>query len=159
MRFLFALVLSIGLVRGGTTDLTAQTRAFLDAYARGDRQRVLALIDRAAIVVYGSDAAEVFRGAADVESMLSNDLRLWGGTAQIGPMDHVTVIETKNLTSLFFDAPFSAGGRPPLPVRFAMVWRRSGKKWLLVQSSNVVPTQGQSAAQLLQGDSKGVRHN
>ena len=132
-----------------TPDIAAQTRLLLDAYARGDRSTVLGLIDENSITVYGSDFAEVCHGSADFETLLSNDLRLWGGPAQIGAMEHVSIIQTDGMASIFFDAPFSAGGRPPLPVRFAMVWRRTGDAWRLVQSSNVAPTQGQSAAQLL----------
>jgi hypothetical protein len=132
-----------------TADIAAQTRLLLDAYARGDRSTVLGLIDQDSITVYGSDFAEVCQGSAAFETLLSNDLRLWGGPAHIGTMEHVSIIQTDGMASIFFDAPFSAGGRPPLPVRFAMVWRRTGDEWRLVQSSNVAPTQGQSAARLL----------
>lgn len=152
MRIALALLLLTGSsALAGTTDIKMQTRQVLDAYARGDSAGVLALSDPEAITVYGSDAAEVFHGAAALKTMLAYDQRLWGGAAQIGPLDHVNLVETKDLASIFFDAPFSVGGRPPLPVRFAMTWRRTGKRWLLVQSSNVVPTQGQSARQLLEG--------
>jgi SnoaL-like domain len=150
---LMAMLLTAGLTAtpafAKPTDIAAQTRLLLDAYARGDRSTVLGLIDENSITVYGSDFAEVCHGSAAFETLLSNDLRLWGGPAHIGAMEHVSIIETDGMASIFFDAPFSAGGRPPLPVRFAMVWRRTGDEWRLVQSSNVAPTQGQSAAQLL----------
>jgi ketosteroid isomerase-like protein len=132
-------------------DIKSDTRNFLDAYARGDREAVLALT-APDITVYGSDAAEVFHGHTEVASMLANDQKLWGGPANIGPMEHVTVAQAKDIVSIFFDASFSAGGRPALPVRFAMIWRRLGGKWLIVQSSNVVPTVGQSAELLLRGN-------
>lgn len=130
-------------------DVTAQTRLFLDAYARGDRANVVRLLDGDAVTVYGSDADEVFHGGAAVAGMLANDLRLWGGSARIGRMEHVSVVERGELASIFFDAPFSVRGRASMPVRFAMVWRRAHGPWLLVQSSNVVPTRNQSAAKLL----------
>lgn len=132
-------------------DVRTQTRLFLDAYARGDRATVLGLVDRAAVTVYGSDEDEVFTGAAAVATMLENDQRLWGGPATIGPMEHVTVAANGDLASVFFDAPFAVHGGPSIAVRFATVWRRSPGGWRLVQSSNVVPTRGQSAARLLRG--------
>ncbi len=152
--FLFSALLcaALGAVAGaadGTHDLQERARLLLDAYARGDRAAVLSMVDGDSVTIYGSDAAEIFHGAAAIGKMLDDDQRLWGGAAKIGTMEHVTTVKEGNLASIFFDAPFSAGGRPAVPVRFAMVWKRSGKKWLLVQSSNVVPTRGQSAEELL----------
>jgi hypothetical protein len=129
-------------------DIKQQTRLFLDAYARGDRDKVLPLLDPG-IAIYGSDAAEISNGTEAASTLITNDQHLWGGPAHIGEMKNVSLIRQGNLASIFFDANFSAGGRPPVPVRFAMVWRHTSGKWLLVQSSNVVPTQGQSAADLL----------
>lgn len=131
-----------------TPDIKQQARLFLDAYAHGDRDTVLPMVDPA-ITIYGSDAAEVFRGTQAVSTLLANDQRLWGGPAHIGAMEDISIIQEGALTSLFFDADFSAGGQPPILVRFAMVWKLTSGKWLLVQSSNVVPTHGQSAAELL----------
>ncbi|HEY0794483.1 MAG TPA: nuclear transport factor 2 family protein [Acidisarcina sp.] len=128
--------------------IKTQTRAFLDAYARGDHDGVLALT-APDVTIYGSDAAEVFHGRTGVENLLADDQKLWRGKAVLGPMEHVTTELTAGLASIFFDASFSVGGRPAVPVRFAMIWRRAAGKWLLVQSSNVVPTVGQSAAALL----------
>ena len=129
-------------------DIKQQTRLFLDAYAHGDSDKVLPLLDPG-IAIFGSDAAEVSVGTDAASTLFTNDQRLWGGPAHIGEMKNVSLIRQGNLASIFFDADFSAGGRPPVPVRFAMVWRLTSGKWLLVQSSNVVPTQGQSAADLL----------
>jgi ketosteroid isomerase-like protein len=129
-------------------DIKHQTELFLSAYANGDSSAVLPML-ASDIVVYGSDASEIRHGAAGVSSLLADDQRLWGGPAHIGPMQNVSVVQEGTLISIFFDADFSVGGRPPIPVRFAMVWRLTSGKWLLTQSSNVVPTQGQSAADLL----------
>jgi hypothetical protein len=125
-----------------------QTQAFLTAYANGDSASVLSAVG-AGTVIYGSDAAEVFRGPVEVRAMLENDRKLWGGSARIGPMQQVSVIHRGDLASIFFDAPFSAGGRPPVLVRFALVWTLTNGHWLLEQASNTVPTTGQSAAELL----------
>jgi hypothetical protein len=162
-------ILSVGILSVGilltaasasaeTPGIETQTRIFLDAYARGDQSTVLGLVDGDEITVFGSDVAEICHGSTAVSRLLSDDLRLWGGTAHIGPMEHVSIAQSGGLASIFFNAPFSAGGRAPLPVRFSMVWRHTGKGWRLVQSSNVVPTQGQSAAQLLARAAKGDSH-
>lgn len=131
-------------------DLTAQTRQFLDAYARGDKAAVLSQLDPS-IVMYGSDAAELFRGPDAVAGLLDLDQKLWGGSATIGEIKDLTVTEGSDLRVATFHAPFSVGGRPPLPVRFTMVWKRSPDGWRLVHSTNTVPTTGQSAEALLKG--------
>jgi hypothetical protein len=129
-------------------DVKTQTRTLLDAYAREDQKTVLASIDDRT-VMYGSDATEVFHGVASIQAMLSNDARLWSGTAHIGEMQNITVVRQGNLESIFFQAPFTVGNRPAVPVRFCMTWRRTGGRWLLLQSSNAVVTEHQSAAELL----------
>jgi hypothetical protein len=141
------LSISLGL-HAQTPDIQTQTRAFLDAYARGDSETILAAVDNNT-VVYGSDASEVFRGLDSITTMLANDTRLWSNSAQIGDMQNVTTIKQGNLESIFFQAPFTVGNRPPVPVRFCMIWRRNGKHWLLLQSSNAVITEHQRAAELL----------
>jgi ketosteroid isomerase-like protein len=141
------LSISLGL-HAQTTDIQSQTRAFLDAYARGDSKTILAAVDNNT-VVYGSDAGEVFRGLDSITTMLANDTRLWSNSAHIGDMQNVSTIKQGNLESIFFQAPFTVGNRPPVPVRFCMIWRRNGKHWLLLQSSNAVVTEHQSAAELL----------
>ncbi len=131
------------------TDLVeAQTQAFLTAYVAGDSASVLSVVGPET-VVYGSDAAEIFRGPGEILGMLKNDRALWGDSAHIGPLQHVSIVRRGDLASIFFDAPFSAGGRPAVLVRFALVWRVNRGHWLLEQSSNTVPTTGQSAAELL----------
>jgi ketosteroid isomerase-like protein len=146
---LLSTCLSISLcLHAQTPDIQSQTRAFLDAYARGDSKTILAAVDNNTIV-YGSDAGEVFRGLDSITTMLSNDARLWSGSAHIGDMQNVTTIKQGNLESIFFQAPFTVASRPPVPVRFCMIWRHNGKRWLLLQSSNAVVTEHQSAAELL----------
>jgi ketosteroid isomerase-like protein len=131
-------------------DVNSQTRSLLDAYARADANAVLLSIDEKT-VIYGSDAGEVFQGIDPIREMLSNDARLWSGTAHIGEMKNVTVVKQDHLESIFFQAPFTVGNRPPVTVRFCMIWRHTGNRWLLLQSSNAVVTEHQSAAELLAG--------
>lgn len=126
-----------------------RTRIFLDAYAKGDQQTVLNLIDHSQVTMYGSDVAEVVHGADALLKLMDSDQKIWGGAAHMGPMSHVSVTETKGLATIFFDVTFSVGGRPPIPVRVAAVWKREGKSWLLIQSSNSVVTEHQSAEELL----------
>ena len=132
------------------SEIQKHTRAFLDAYASGDRQVILASIDQKNIMMYGSDAAEIVHGSDALLKLVTADQRLWGGSARFGPMEHVSLVQSHSLASLFFDISFSVGGRPPVPVRVAAVWKRTGKHWLLVQSSNAVVTEHQSASELLE---------
>jgi ketosteroid isomerase-like protein len=129
-------------------DVIDATRGFLDAYARGDAAAVDAVLADA-VVVYGSDRAEVFRGKPAVRELLKADQQLWRGSATIGEISDLSIVEDGDFASLIFQAPFAVGGRPPMTVRFSMVWRRTPQGWRLVQSANTVPTVGQSAAELL----------
>jgi hypothetical protein len=126
-----------------------RTRIFLDAYAKGDQQTVLDLIDHSHVTMYGSDVAEVVHGTDALLKLMESDQKIWGGAAHMGPMDHVSITETKGLATIFFNVTFSVGGRSPIPVRVAAVWKREGKSWLLIQSSNSVVTEHQSAEELL----------
>src|SRR5260370_20150560 len=130
------------------TDVKSQTRTLLDAYAREDQKTVLASIDDQT-VMYGSDATEVFHGVASIQTMLANDARLWSGSAHIREMQNITDVKQGNLESIFFQAPFTVGNRPAVPVRFCMTWRHTGGRWLLLQSSNAVVTEHQGAPELL----------
>ncbi len=130
----------------GGTETSA--RDFLDAYGRGDEAKVLSMVSPRDISVYGSDAAETATGLSGFMRMFEDDQKLWGGKARFGPMTHVSSVHAGTLSTLFFDADFTLGDRT-VPIRFATVWRKEQGVWKLVQSSNVVPTTGQSAADLL----------
>jgi hypothetical protein len=145
---LLCLGLSTPIFAQTTPDINAYTRLLLDAYAKGDRPYLKAHIDPT-FNGYGSDLAEVVHGPAAFDHMLEQDLQLWGGSAHIGAMRDVSLVQQKDFASIFFNADFSLPNQKPIPLRFAMVWHRVHGSWLLVQSSNVVPTQGQSAAELL----------
>ena len=129
-------------------DIQSRTIGFLEAYMRDDSATVLRSIDKDTIV-YGSDIAEVFRGRQEIDQMLRDDARLWGGKARLGEPKDVTVYKQKALTTIFFNTTFTLGDRAPIPVRFCFVWRRSGDHWMLVQEANAVVTTGQSARALL----------
>jgi ketosteroid isomerase-like protein len=122
---------------------------FLRAYAAGNHDAVMRVIADDSIHVYGSDVAEVVTTKAGLQAMFDADQQLWRGTASFGSMRNVSSVAAGSLVTLFFDAPFIVGGHPEVIVRFATVWRRDGASWKLVQSTNVVPTVGQSAAELL----------
>jgi ketosteroid isomerase-like protein len=131
-------------------DVSSQTRTFLDAYSRGDAKAVLRSVDEDT-VAYGSDASEIFHGPIAISSMIENDALLWGGQARIGDMHEISIQSGGKLQTIFFQAPFTITGRPPVQVRFCMVWRNDSGRWHLLQSSNSVVTEGQSAKQLLEG--------
>jgi ketosteroid isomerase-like protein len=118
--------------------------ALLAAYAADDPDKVLSMLDARGFVVYGSDAAEVVRTPAELRQLMADDFALWQ-TASFGTPANLDIRVEGAMASAFFDVPFSAGGRPPLTVRFATTWHRDGDAWHLVQSANVVPTTGSSA--------------
>jgi hypothetical protein len=118
--------------------------AFLNSYAGGDKAAVIAAVEPN-VHLYGSDLSETYNGVGGASDMFDHDMRLWGGSAKFGTMWHVTAVREGNLESIVFDIPFTAGRNPTVTVRFAMVWHLEGDIWKLAQSSNTVPTIGQSA--------------
>jgi hypothetical protein len=85
--------------------------------------------------------------------MMATDFALWR-TARFGELADVSARVFGDLVTAFFHVPFSAGGRPPVTVRFSTVWRRHAGEWRLTQSANTVPTTGSSATELLRGLAK-----
>lgn len=128
--------------------LASRVEAFLHAYAAGNEQDVLSFVTTGQPHIYGSDEAEAVDSREGFAAMLKADHKLWNGIVSFGPMRNVSEERSGNLATIFFDAGFQLGGRE-VPVRFSMVWRREHGAWKLVQSSNVVPTTGQTATELL----------
>jgi hypothetical protein len=126
-----------------------RTRTFLDAYAKGDREAIAKLIDPVNITMYGSDKAEIVHGSDAVFKLLSEDQQLWGGAVHFGAMEQISLIQNHSLASIVFNVPFVMGDRPPMPIRVVALWKREGRKWLLIQSSNTALTEHQSASELL----------
>ncbi|MEO8811959.1 MAG: nuclear transport factor 2 family protein [Caulobacteraceae bacterium] len=129
------------------SEITVQTRRFLDAYALGDQITVLSDVSPD-VSVYGGDIAEMFNGVAGVRRMMEGDQKLWGGSAKIGAIQNQSIVCAPKLCATTFEAPFSLGSSAPIRVRFSMVWRRTAKGWRLAQSANSTPTVGQSAEAL-----------
>jgi len=129
-------------------DLTQTVTAFLNSYAGGDKAAVIAAVEPN-VHLYGSDLSETYNGVEGAADMFDKDMRLWGGAAKFGTMWHVTAVREGSLESIMFDIPFTAGRGPAVTARFAMVWHLEGDVWKLAQSSNSVPTTGQSAGDIL----------
>jgi ketosteroid isomerase-like protein len=145
---MFSLIVMAALAGTIPNGLDGTVRQFLDAYARGDQAQVMSMATEGDFHIYGSDAAEAIEGREAFRSMMADDQKLWGGKASIGPMTHASSTQSGNLATLFFDADFTLNGNT-MPIRFATVWRKEHGAWKLVQESNVVPTTGQSATEIL----------
>lgn len=157
MKLALALVLSLTAAAATASPPSPACRAadaldpatrFLDAYAAGDRTAVEAAL-APEIVAYGSDSSEFEHGRAEVMRIFDLDHRLWGGSARFGPLRDVSASGDCSHATVMFMRDFAVGDRPPVPVRFAMTWRKRGDAWRLLQTANAVPTTGQSAAELL----------
>ena len=126
---------------------------FLDAYVAGDESAVMAALSQGPLHMYGSDVSEVADDRAGVKKIFDADQRLWQHSASWGEVSHVSTLIRGDVSTLFFDREFKVGGREVV-VRFAMVWVKEGETWKLAQSSNTVPTTGQSAEQLTRVNDK-----
>ena len=129
-------------------NLQQAVMAFLNSCANGDKAAVIAAVEPN-VHLYGSDLSETYTGAEGAGEMFDQDMKLWGGAAKFGTMWHATTVREGNLESIVFDIPFTAGRNPTVTMRFAMVWHLEGDVWKLAQSSNTVPTVGQSVADIL----------
>jgi hypothetical protein len=129
-------------------DVQTTAAAFLKAYAAGDRATVMSMTDKDDLHVYGSDISEASTGVDAFGKMFDLDQKLWQGSASFGEMSDISTVKSGPLATLFFDDDFTVGGHT-LKIRFATVWKLERGQWKLVQSSNVVPTTGQSAADIL----------
>jgi hypothetical protein len=129
-------------------NLQQAVTAFLNAYAGGDKATVVDALEPG-VQLYGSDVSEVYKGVQGASDMLDADMKLWGGRAKFGTMWHVSGVRDGRLASIMFDVPFTAGKNPTVTVRFAMVWALDGDAWKLAQSSNMIPTVGQSASDIV----------
>lgn len=119
----------------------------LSRYAANDQDGVVHLLDENDFVIYGSDLSEVVRSPGELRQLMSDDFALWQ-TAQFGAIEDLDIKIDGTLATAFFDVPFSAGGRPPVVVRFSTVWRKVAGEWFLTASTNAVPTVGSSAREL-----------
>jgi hypothetical protein len=129
-------------------EVERQVDQLLHAYAANDPAAVLGMLDPRGFTIYGSDVAEVVRDEAGLRQLMADDFALWK-TARFGAPANLDIRVEGTAASAFFDVPFSAGGRPPVTVRFGTSWRRDDGRWVLMQGSNTVPTTGSSAHQLL----------
>jgi hypothetical protein len=158
---LLALLLTLALAACASTpvattnargEVEQQVEKLLHAYAANDPAAVLALLDRRGFTMYGSDVAEVVHDTAKLRQLMADDFALWK-TARFGPLANLDVRVEGTAASAFFDVPFSVGGRPPITVRFGTAWRLDDGHWVLMQSTNTVPTTGSSAHELIEGNS------
>ena len=130
------------------SSLRQTAEAFMDAYVRGDWSTVETFLNPRPLYVYGSDVSEFAADASAFKRMFEADQKLWRGAAHWGEMSQVSSFQTGPVATLFFNRVFTLGEQR-ITVRFSTVWRRERAGWKLIQSSNAVPTVGQSATELL----------
>lgn len=128
--------------------LEGRIQALLSAYAANRSDQVLAMLDPQGWVVFGSDVAEIVRSNSALLEMMQADFALWK-TAAISNIRDLNIQTDGTLASAMFHVDFSAGGRPPIPVRFCTTWRQIEGTWMLSQCANTVPTIHSSAAEIL----------
>ncbi len=109
----------------------AAATSLLAAYGHKDLARVMAYVDSAQVVMFGTDAAEVHEAGAAVSRQMRGDFALWDST-RFGALRYVSVQQTGTgsgaLATAFFEVPaevYGAGGQPwRFLLRFATAWRR-----------------------------------
>ncbi len=142
---------SSSVAQGSSQHIAVSQRVneLLSRYAANDQDGVLAMLDPSQFTVFGSDVTELVRTPVQMRKLMADDFALWH-SASFGSAQDFDLRVDGTLATAFFHVPFSAGGRPPVLVRFSTTWRKVGGAWLLTQSANTVPTVGSSAAELTQ---------
>lgn len=128
--------------------VAARVNELLGRYAANDQEGVVGMIDQHEFTMYGSDRSEIVHNENELRQFMTDDFALWQ-KAQVGAVQDLDIRIDNNLATAFFHVPFSAGGRPPVIVRFSTTWKRIGHQWFLTQSANAVPSTGSSARELI----------
>jgi hypothetical protein len=110
--------------------IRSQAAHFLDAYVSGDQNKVLKMVDPG-ITMYGSDRNEVLHGTKELSELMRLDQLLWQKTARITDLCNFSEVSTGSLATLFFDATFTVGNRPPLPRQFDVIVLGAGAAGLM----------------------------
>lgn len=153
MRFratLAAIVILLALAPAASAaspTVVEEANAFMEAYASGNWEAVKSHLSEH-VFIYGSDISEFAESAEGFKTIFDNDQKLWRGAAHFGDISQVSTFAEGRVASLFFTREFKLG-TTVLRVRVATVWHKERGRWKLVQSSNAVPSVGQSAADIL----------
>jgi hypothetical protein len=110
----------------------------LHRYEQNDQAGVVAMLDKNQVTILGSAISEKITAPAQLQAMMTRDFSQWK-TAKFSDIRDVDVRVSEDLATAYFMASFSPGGGGSIPIRFTTTWRKSGKEWLLTQSSNSVP--------------------
>jgi ketosteroid isomerase-like protein len=117
----------------------------LAAYARKDLAGMMALVDSGGVTVFGTDSAEVVRGARAFEQLMRSDFAQWDSSSFETPRN-VSIARSGTLATAFFEVGWTAyrgGGSGRYLLRFATTWMRGAdRNWRLRQSMNAVATTG-----------------
>lgn len=137
-------------VSANADGLEIRIKELLSAYTANRPDQVLAMLDPKGWVIFGSDVEEIVRSNAALLEMMKADFMLWK-TAAITNLRDLNIQTDGTQASAMFHVDFSAGGRPPVPVRFCTTWHRVNGVWMVSQCANTVPTIHSSATEILRG--------
>ncbi len=139
-------------------ELRPSVRAMLDAYSAKDIDSAMRFMEGGNVLIMGTDRTELADNAEKVRALLGDDFALWG-SSRFGEFSFVSCRQSRDMATMAFDVPFTMQRSPDksdiVLIRFLTVWTKRGGKWLLTQSLNSVPTEGQSAKEILKRASGG----
>lgn len=125
----------------------------LDVYSKKDMSSQLELISTSEFLGFGTDSAEVIKGAEGWQNQLKNDFVLMDEFAFSKPrILSVTVSENADLASALVEIPaeiLMQGKATHTLVRFAETWRKENGKWMMIYSLAQFASNGQSSEELV----------
>jgi ketosteroid isomerase-like protein len=131
-----------------------QIQKLLSGYSAKDIEAVKSVFSASdELIVFGTDAREVFRSLSDWEEQLNNDFQLFE-SAKFGALQNLSIQISKSgdLAVAFFEAPAEMifeGQTYPSFFRSARTFKKENDSWLIVQSLSATASEGQSSAELV----------
>ena len=121
----------------------SRVELLLERYAANDQDGVVEMLDPSGVTILGTDLGEIIHTPSQLRALMDADFRLWT-TAKFTDIRAFDFRSDGTLATAYFVASFSPAGGPSIPIRITTTWRKTNKNWYLTQSSNAVPTVGQS---------------
>jgi ketosteroid isomerase-like protein len=127
------------------------------AYGVGDKEGVLSAFSPSAeLVVFGTDAREVFHSIDEFGQQLDRDFQVYG-SMQIGEFENLSIrISTSgDLAVAVLEAPVTMdfeGAYYDFYMRTSRTLVKENGAWLIVQSISAIAMEGQSSEELMKQD-------
>jgi ketosteroid isomerase-like protein len=135
--------------------IEGQIQKLLSGYSAKDVEAVISVFSKSdELIVFGTDAKEIFRSLSEFEDQLNNDFQLFE-SVKFGVVQNLSIQISKSgdLAVAVFEAPAEMvfdGQINKSFFRSARTWKKENDSWLIVQSLSATASEGRSSAELIE---------